>query len=129
MPDIRTIARDALTDLLRWNIRRAVTFVEVLTAGELADIEEHVRESSTPIVGVAAVVYRVRLRLAGSDREAKQRARVEAGEHYRLLKYVRLSSLTGQAEGQAGKPDVQHTRIHRVAESHYGRRRREDDTR
>jgi hypothetical protein len=122
MTDSRTIVLTALTELLHWDNRQALMFLDVLTEHECEDIEEHVRESEVPIVGVAAVVYRVRLRLAGGDEAAKKRAAAEAGEHYRLIpegQYRGLRSAT-----QVPTPP----RVHRVT-PRIGGRRREGDTR
>lgn len=121
--DIRTRVMESLIEQLRWNRQKTLAFLEVLTEDECDDILEHVREAAEPIVGIAAVVYRVRLRLAGSDQAAKQRAEQEANEHYELLP---LKRATGHSA--ASRPDEQQTRAYRVAQRNGGRRREFDNS-
>lgn len=120
--DIRSIVVTALIDLLEWDRRKALVFLDSLSEGECEDIEEHVRESSSPIVGVAAVVYRVRLRMAGSDQQAKQRAAIEANEHYRLMPTTRASGIRASESAPEQPP-----KTYRVADRSQGSRRRDYD--
>lgn len=123
MIDIRTQVLHALLDLLRWDRRKALPFLELLTEAECDDILEHVRDSRSPIVGVAAVVYRARMRLAGSDNAAKQRAGAEANEHYKLIPKELASGTRSDA-----KPTEQPVRSYSVS-PRVGARRRENDWR
>lgn len=91
--DIRTQVMQALVEILHWDHRKAVAFMETLSEHECDDILEHVRKSNKPLVGVAAVVYRVRMRLAGSDNAAKQRAGKEANAHHKLLRAIPRSTV------------------------------------
>ena len=119
MIDIRTQVMEALLDVLQWDRRKALAFLDALTEAECDQIVDHVRQSREPIVGVAAVVYQVRMRLAGGDGAAKQRAGVEANEHYKLIPLRRGGNLA------TTKPDEQPTKVFRVAERQS--RRRESD--
>ena len=114
--DTRTQVMQSLIDLLAWDQRQALTFLDALTESECADILEHVRESGTPIVGVAAVVYRVRLRLAGSDQAARQRAGEEANKHFKMIP---LRRAVGHADL---RPDEQPQRIYNVSPLEWKRR-------
>lgn len=120
--DIRTQVMETLVEQLRWNRKKAIAFIEALTEAECDDIMEHVREAAEPIVGVAAVVYRVRLRLAGGDQAARQRAGEEANEHYELIPLKRASG-----HSAASRPEEQPTRSYRVAQRSSMRRREFDN--
>lgn len=120
--DIRHQVKTALTDLLGWDERKALPFLDTLTEDECEDIVEHVRESSTPIVGVAAVVYSVRIRQAGSNNAARQHAGEEANEHYKLI-----GLKSGSQVNASLMPDEQPKRVHRIAPRAAARRREFDN--
>lgn len=120
--DIRTRVMESLIEHLRWNRQKSLALLDVLTEAECDDIMEHVREAAEPLVGIASVVYRVRLRLAGSDQAARQRAGEEANEHYQLIPLKRASG-----HSAASSPEEQPKRSYRVAQRSSMRRRETDN--
>lgn len=82
---------DALQRFLRWSPEEAKQFVGQCRETELDDAAEHVAAVANCSVGLAAVVYAVRLRLAGDDSVKRRAAAEEAYRHSQLLGAVRPS--------------------------------------
>lgn len=102
----RQIVAEALQRLLRWHSLNAVRFVEQWRIGELDDAAEHLRLVENASVGVAAVVYAVRMRLAGNDPRLKVAAAREAGCHARVIANPLDDNVTGP-------PPLQPKRVYR----------------
>lgn len=80
---------DALQRCLRWSPGDAEQFVRECRATELDDAAEHVSAVANCSVGLAAVVYAVRMRIAADDPAKRRAAAEEAYRHSRLLGSVR----------------------------------------
>lgn len=86
---------EALQRLLRWDALSAARFVGEWRIGEVDDAAEHLRLVTNPSVGVAAVVYAVRMRLAGNDPRLRRQAAAEAGRHAQLIADPPIDNVTG----------------------------------
>ena len=82
---------DALQRFLQWSHEEAEQFVRQCREPELDDAAEHLAAVANCSVGLAAVVYAVRLRLAGDDGAKRRAAAEEAYRHSQLLGAVRPS--------------------------------------
>lgn len=74
----------ALQRWLKWTRHEAEAFAGQLLVTEYDALRRHAR-SRAPLVAMAAVVLRARLRLAGSDRERLNEAYDEGERHYRVI--------------------------------------------
>ena len=95
---------DALCRMLRWNPVDAVKFVRKWTIGEVDDAAEHLQLVRDARVGLATVVYIVRMRLAGDDVTRQRSAAKEAHDHARLF-----PEPYSTAHGQASDADPPRT--------------------
>jgi len=91
LADFQQRAAEALERHLHWVAKDAVGFVLRWDAEELEDALEHCRRSTTPAVGLASCVYRVRLRLAGGRPLRVKMAEEEAARHHDIIKRLPLA--------------------------------------
>src|ERR1044071_6371095 len=100
---------EALRKLLRWEKAPAAQFISQWRISEVDDAAEHLRLVESAGVGLAAVVYAVRMRLAGSDLAKRREAAVEAGAHAAVIRKLPW-------EGIVAAPPPQPVRTYRDPE-------------